>query len=117
MADTAAHLVDHVLPHVAVRQWVLTLPIPLRYRVAFDHEIESAILGLFLRTVFTWLRVKARENGVTDPRPGAVTIVQRAVAGDRRGHCSEAGAPGGRIEARLIRAKVANRDLIRAEAP
>jgi hypothetical protein len=41
MADTTAHLVDHVLPHVAVRQWVLTLPIPLRSRVAFDHEIES----------------------------------------------------------------------------
>ena len=78
MADTAAHLVDHVLPHVAVRQWVLTLPIPLRYRVAFDHEIESALLGLFLRTVFAWLRMTARENGVTDPRPGAVTIIQRA---------------------------------------
>ena len=25
MAETAAHLVDHVLPHVPVRQWVLTL--------------------------------------------------------------------------------------------
>jgi hypothetical protein len=32
MSDTAAHLVDHVFPHVPVRKWVLTLPIPLRYR-------------------------------------------------------------------------------------
>ena len=30
MSQTAAHLVDHVIPHVPVRQWVLSLPIPLR---------------------------------------------------------------------------------------
>ena len=29
MSRTAAHLVDHVIPHVPVRQWVLSLPIPL----------------------------------------------------------------------------------------
>jgi len=28
MSQTAAHLVDHVIPQVPVRQWVL--PIPLR---------------------------------------------------------------------------------------
>jgi len=34
MAQTAAQLVDHVIPHVPVRQWVLSLPIPLRVRQA-----------------------------------------------------------------------------------
>ena len=34
MAQTAAHLVDHVIPHVPVRQWVLFLPIPLRLQLA-----------------------------------------------------------------------------------
>ena len=34
MADTAAHLALRVLPAVPVRQWVLTLPYPLRYRCA-----------------------------------------------------------------------------------
>ncbi len=29
MADTAAHLVDRVLPEVLIRQWVLTLPYQL----------------------------------------------------------------------------------------
>lgn len=28
MAETAAHLVDAVLPEVPIRQWVLTLPFP-----------------------------------------------------------------------------------------
>ena len=36
MADTAARLVDHVLPEVPIRQWVLTLPYPLRYRCAWN---------------------------------------------------------------------------------
>ena len=78
MAETAAHLVDHVLPHVPVRQWVLTLPMPLRYRAGFDPALASAILELFLRTVFGWLRRKAREEGVADGRAGAVTVIQRA---------------------------------------
>ena len=30
MAATAAHLVDHVIPHVPVRQWVLSVPKRLR---------------------------------------------------------------------------------------
>ncbi|MBW2255766.1 MAG: transposase zinc-binding domain-containing protein, partial [Deltaproteobacteria bacterium] len=34
MCQTAAHLVDQVLPHVPVRQWVLSLPIPLPPRPA-----------------------------------------------------------------------------------
>jgi len=32
MAETAAWLVDHVIPKVPVRQWVLSFPIPLRRR-------------------------------------------------------------------------------------
>jgi hypothetical protein len=34
MAQTAAHLVDHVVPQVPVRQRVLSLPIPLRLLLA-----------------------------------------------------------------------------------
>ncbi len=41
MADTAAHLVDCVLPEVPVRQWVLTLPYPLRYRCAYDAQAHE----------------------------------------------------------------------------
>ena len=38
MADTAAHLVDRVFPHVPARQWVLSVPFALRYRLAYDAE-------------------------------------------------------------------------------
>jgi hypothetical protein len=30
MVETAAHLVDYVIPRVPVRQWVVSFPIPLR---------------------------------------------------------------------------------------
>lgn len=36
MADTAAHLVDHVLPRAPYRQWVVTVPKALRLRLARD---------------------------------------------------------------------------------
>ena len=44
MADTAAHLVDMVLPRVPVRQWVLSLPFSLRFVVAFDRELCRQVL-------------------------------------------------------------------------
>jgi len=36
MTERAAHLVDHVFPDVPVRQWVLSLPYRLRYRLAWE---------------------------------------------------------------------------------
>jgi hypothetical protein len=78
MADTAAHLVDRVLPEVPVRQWVLSLPFALRYRLAYDAPLASAVLGVFVRTVFGSLRRRARKEwGVVRGQCGAVTFVQR----------------------------------------
>ena len=47
MADTAAHLIDRVLPEVPVRQWVLTLPYPLRYRCAWNARLTTEVLRAF----------------------------------------------------------------------
>ena len=78
MADTAAWLVDRVLPCVPVRQWVFTLPFPLRFRMAYDARLTSDILGIFLRAVFASLRRRARRAGSTGTlQCGAVTFLQR----------------------------------------
>jgi hypothetical protein len=78
MANTAAHLVDRVLPEVPVRQWVLSLPFALRYRLGYDAPLTSAVLGVFVRTVFASLRRRALEQwGVVRGQCGAVTFVQR----------------------------------------
>jgi len=78
MADTAAHLVDRVLPKVPVRQWVLSLPFGLRYRLAYDSNLTNAVLSVFVRRVFASLRRRARLLApIEDPQCGAVTFVQR----------------------------------------
>ena len=78
MADTAAWLVDRVLPRVPVRQWVFTLPFPLRFRMAYDARLTSDILRLFLRTIFASLRRRARRAGsIGTLQCGAVTFLQR----------------------------------------
>ena len=78
MSDTAAHLVDRVFPAVPVRQWVLSLPYALRYRLAYDARMVTDVLGIFTRTVFGSLIRRANRFG---PRPnaqcGAVTFIQR----------------------------------------
>jgi len=61
-----------------VRQWVLSLPFGLRYRLAYDAPLTSAVLGVFVRTVFASLRRRARRQwGVARGQCGAVTFVQR----------------------------------------
>jgi len=77
MSELAAHLVDRVLPRVPVRQWVFTVPVPVRYQLAFDAALTRAVLRVFLRTVFGWLRHAAARQGVLGGRCGAVTAIQR----------------------------------------
>ena len=63
MADTAAHLVDRVFPIVPVRQWVLSLPFALRYRMAYDAQLTSDTLNVFIRALFGEIgRASCRER-------------------------------------------------------
>ena len=78
MADTAAHLVDRVFPVVPVRQWVLSLPFALRYRLAYDRRLTNDVLNVFLRALFGELRRWAgRLPGPGASQCGAVTFIQR----------------------------------------
>jgi hypothetical protein len=78
MADTAARLVDNVFPeNVPVRQWVLSLPIEIRYRLAYDGQLLSDVLAVFLRVVRGWYYRQAKAAGYKDVRAGSVTFCQR----------------------------------------
>lgn len=52
MHDTAAHLVDRVIPQVPVRQWVLSLPRWARFLLARDPMLITRSLEIALRTIF-----------------------------------------------------------------
>ncbi|PYS30938.1 MAG: IS91 family transposase [Acidobacteria bacterium] len=78
MADTAAHLVDRVFPIVPVRQWVLSMPFALRYKMAYDSRLMGGVLNVFARAVLGHLRRRARKLiGLRDSQSGAVTFIQR----------------------------------------
>jgi hypothetical protein len=75
--DTAAHLVDHVLPRVPYRQWVFTFPIPVRLALSRRPHLVSAALQACLRVLFSWQRRRLRRRGIKQPSCGAITFVQR----------------------------------------
>jgi hypothetical protein len=77
MAERAAHLVDRVLPDVPIRQWVLSVPYRLRYRLAWYHDLCRAVAGVLTRSVSRVLRDRARDDGVERCRGGAVVVIQR----------------------------------------
>ena len=53
MAERAAHLVDHVFPPVAVRQWVLSLPHRVRWRFGAALNLNVHVHALVIDGVFT----------------------------------------------------------------
>jgi hypothetical protein len=78
MADTSARLVDDVFPAgVPVRQWVLSLPINVRYRLAYDGKLLSDVLSVFLRVVRGWYRRGGKEAGIKECVGGSITFSQR----------------------------------------
>ena len=77
MADTAARLVDQVFPRVPVRQWLLSFPIEIRYRLAYDGALLSALLRTFMQHLEVYYKDQARQLGYRHVRCGGVTFVQR----------------------------------------
>jgi hypothetical protein len=71
MSQTAAHSVDHVTPHVPVRQWVqvcqLRLPIPLRVLLATQPELVTPVLQAVQRVVERNLMDQALRSGCCRP--------------------------------------------------
>ena len=76
MVATAAHLTDHVLPRLPVRQWVLAVPKRLRYFLHRDAALQGAALRLFLRAVEQCLRAHSPGSGPA-ARLGAVAFIHR----------------------------------------
>lgn len=100
MAESAAHLVDHVRPDVPVRQWALTLPWRLRFLLATSSPLCRAVnvvqrfgLALNLNVHFHALVLDGvytaappgHARSLTRPRLGAVVEWGRVFGGVLRG--------------------------------
>ncbi|NRB42345.1 MAG: transposase zinc-binding domain-containing protein [Pseudomonadales bacterium] len=51
MAQTAALLTDHILPHQPIRQYVLSLPFPLRFLLAAKPELIRPTLKIITHSI------------------------------------------------------------------
>ena len=76
MSETAAHLVDHVLPHKNIRQWVLTFPVPIRLCLAVRPKVMGRALDIAHLVIGQYYRKKANLKS-TNSKSGAVTLIQR----------------------------------------
>jgi hypothetical protein len=79
MAQQAAHLVEQVLPWVPTRQWVVSVPIPLRYWMAPSRALTARVHTIIRRTIGQYYVKHAVKQGATRAtvQPGSVTFVQR----------------------------------------
>ena len=74
MGLRAAHLVDRVIPQVAPRQWVLTVPWRRRWLLARRPDLAAGVLRVALRQIARWYR---KTSGRRLGQSGSVTAIQR----------------------------------------
>ena len=93
MADTAAHWVDHVLPPVPIRQWVLSFPREIRYILMRDSTLLTRAHDLFIQELLRYYnrqllfiregvepgdwRYRKRLPWKAETHGGALTAIQR----------------------------------------
>jgi Putative transposase/Transposase zinc-binding domain len=76
MAEVAAHVTDHVLPQLPVRQWVLSLPKRLRPFLETNPDIAGAVLRIFMRAVRSTLQ-RTSPGAPRDAQLGAISFLHR----------------------------------------
>ena len=76
-----------VIPHVPVRQWVLSLPVPLRLLLAAQPKLATPVLQVVHRVIKRHLLGQAGFKA-DDADSGAVTLTQRfGLTSNRRPNC------------------------------
>ena len=83
MAQSAANLVDHVLPEVPLRQYVVTFPFELRARLAYDGRLLSSLTRIAKDSILGFYKRRARDDKNIKGQSGTAVAVQR-VSSDLR---------------------------------
>lgn len=82
MLDRGSFMSERILGDVPVRHFVLTFPPPLRYALAYNHELLGRLVSIAAKAVLSFQRRKARRalslKSVNDAHPGAISSVHRS---------------------------------------
>jgi hypothetical protein len=76
MSETAAHLVDSVLPVQNIRQWVISFPFQIRLCLAIRPKIMARALEITNTVISDYYRKKVALQK-SKAKTGAVTLIQR----------------------------------------
>ena len=82
MSEGADFFVTNVIPHVPVRQWVLSFPMPARFWMARNPRLMQSLLNIFTRTIRAYYRESfygsssVKRSGYK-VQPGSITVIQR----------------------------------------
>jgi hypothetical protein len=79
MAQTAAHLVERNIPWVPTRQWVVSVPIPLRYWMSSSQDLTAKVHTIIRTTTGQYYVNQAVTRGIEwqKVQPESVTFIQR----------------------------------------
>ncbi len=76
---------DNILPHVAVRQWVLSFPIPLRGLFAVHPDLIPLVLQIIHRAITTFL-IQQTDIKRSEAATGAITLQRFGSAANLNTH-------------------------------
>ena len=77
MNEVEMKLIEEVFPKVHARQWVLSLPMPLRFLCARNRRLVNILVEIFYKAVSRTIESKLRDNGVPEAKTGGVLVIQR----------------------------------------
>ena len=88
MNQTAANLVDLVLPDEPIRQWVISMPWDLRLPVARDSALFGAVVRIVVSEIDRLMKRLGQERGVLCGPTGIVAAIQYLGGGLNLNHHS-----------------------------
>ena len=81
MSETTSNWLDHLLPQVPYRQWVLSFDSSLAVRLGYDARALALVCRCFARRVMQRLRARCKQQhglrSVGSLHPGMLVVVQR----------------------------------------
>jgi hypothetical protein len=77
MCNTAAVVVDRVIPDVPVRQWVMSTPFEMRLLLARNAAAFGELMRIFAEEVLGQYRLRAARLGIANAQGGALVFQHR----------------------------------------
>ncbi len=78
MSETSDHLMGEVLADHGYRQYVLSMPVALRFWCATNKKLLSGVHSIVKKELIRYFENRASALGVKDPLPGGISFIQRS---------------------------------------